>query len=38
MDSYFTPYPTHIEICDDYWVCSHDIKYVYVEEENGYSS
>jgi len=21
-------YPTHIEVPEDYWVCSHDIEYV----------
>ena len=26
MDSYFTPYPTHIEIPADYWVSSHDVE------------
>ena len=25
---YFTPYPTHIEITEDYWVSSHDVEYV----------
>ena len=36
MDSYFTPYPTHIEIPDGYWVSSHDVEYT--EEDNGRSS
>ena len=21
-------YPTHIEVPDDYWVCSHNVEYV----------
>jgi len=21
-------YPTHVEIPEDYWVCSHDVEYV----------
>ena len=21
-------YPTHIEVPEDYWVCSHDVEYV----------
>ena len=27
-NEYFTPYPTHIEIPEDYWVSSHDVEYV----------
>ena len=25
-------YPTHIEVPEDYWVCSHDVEYVVVED------
>ena len=25
---YFTSYPTHIEVPEGYWVCSHDVEYV----------
>ena len=21
-------YPTHIEVPEDYWVCSHDVEYI----------
>ena len=21
-------YPTHVEVPEDYWVCSHDVEYV----------
>ena len=28
MDEYFTEYPTHIEVPEGYWVCSHDTEYV----------
>mgnify|MGYP001158247429 FL=1 len=37
MDSYFTPYPTHITVPDTYWVSTHDV--IYIEEsDNGSSS
>ena len=27
-EEYFTPYPTHIEIPEGYWVCSHNVEYI----------
>jgi hypothetical protein len=27
MEDYFTPYPTHIEVPEGYWVSSHDVEY-----------
>ena len=27
-EEYFTKYPTHIEISENYWVCSHNVEYV----------
>ena len=36
MANYFTPYPTHIEVPEGYWVSSHDVEYV--EREDGSSS
>ena len=36
MANYFTPYPTHIEVPEAYWVFSHDVEYV--EKENEQSS
>ena len=21
-------YPTHVEVPEDYWVCSHDVEYI----------
>ena len=36
MDSYFTPYPKHIIVPENYWVSTHDVEYV--ERENGSSS
>ena len=31
VNEYYTPYPTHIEVPEDYWVCSHDVEYIIVE-------
>ena len=29
MEDYWdSPYPTHIEVPDGYWVCSHNVEYV----------
>ena len=28
MEEYFTPYPTHIEVPEGYFVCSHNVEYV----------
>ena len=28
MDYWDSEYPTHIEVPEDYWVCSHDVEYV----------
>ena len=28
MEEYFTSYPTHIEVPENYWVCSHDVGYI----------
>ena len=29
MEDYWdSPYPTHIEVPDDYWVCSSDVEYI----------
>jgi len=28
MNEYFTKYPTHIEVPDDYWVSTHDVEYI----------
>ena len=28
MDYWDSEYPTHIEVPDDYWVCSHNVEYV----------
>ena len=28
MDYWDTNYPTHIEVPEDYWVCSHNVEYV----------
>ena len=27
MDYWDSEYPTHVEVPEDYWVCSHNIKY-----------
>ena len=27
MDYWDSEYPTHIEIPEDYWVCSHNVEY-----------
>ena len=27
-NEYFTPYPTHIEVPENYWVSSHNVEYV----------
>ena len=27
-------YPTHIEVPEDYWVCSHNIEYTLHENKN----
>ena len=27
MTSYFTEYPTHVEVPEDYWVYSHNVEY-----------
>jgi len=26
-NEYFTPYPTHIEVPENYWVSSHNVEY-----------
>ena len=36
MDSYFTPYPTHIEVPENYWISTHNVKYI--EKSNDESS
>ena len=28
MDYWDSEYPTHIEVPEDYWVCSHDVEYI----------
>ena len=28
MDYWDREYPTHIEVPEDYWVCSHNVEYV----------
>ena len=28
MDYWDSEYPTHVEIPEDYWVCSHNVEYV----------
>ena len=28
MDYWDSEYPTHIEVPEDYWVCSHNVEYV----------
>ena len=28
MDYWNSEYPTHIEVPEDYWVCSHDVEWV----------
>ena len=28
MDYWDSEYPTHVEVPEDYWVCSHDVEYV----------
>ena len=28
MDYWDSEYPTHLEVPEDYWVCSHDVEYV----------
>ena len=28
MDYWDSEYPTHIEVPEGYWVCSHDVEYV----------
>ncbi len=28
MDYWDSKYPTHIEVPEGYWVCSHDVEYV----------
>ena len=28
MEEYFTKYPTHIEVSEDYWVCSHNVEWI----------
>jgi len=27
-------YPTHLEIPDNYWVCSHNVEYTSTENKN----
>ena len=34
MEEYFTPYPTHIIVPEDYWICSHNIEYTLQENKN----
>ncbi len=34
MDYWDSEYPTHVEIPEDYWVCSHNIKYTLQENKN----
>ena len=32
MNDYWdSEYPTHIEVPEDYWVCSHNVEYEIVE-------
>ena len=28
MDYWDSEYPTHVEVPEDYWVCSHDVEYI----------
>ena len=28
MDYWDSEYPTHIEVPEDYWVCSHNVEWV----------
>ena len=28
MDYWNSEYPTHIEVPEDYWVCSHNVEYI----------
>ena len=28
MDYWDSEYPTHIEVPEDYWVCSHNVEFV----------
>ena len=28
MDYWDSEYPTHIEVPEDYWVCSHNVEYI----------
>ena len=28
MEYWDSDYPTHIEVPEDYWVCSHNVEYV----------
>ena len=28
MDYWDSEYPTHIEVPEDYWVCSHEVEWV----------
>ena len=30
-DEYFTEYPTYMEVPKNYWVCSHDVEYIIVD-------
>ena len=32
MDYWDSEYPTHIEVSQDYWTCSYDVKYVEVDK------
>ena len=35
MNDYWdTDYPTHIEVPENYWVCSHNIEYTLQENKN----
>ena len=34
MDYWDSEYPTHIEVPEDYWVSSHNIKYTLRENKN----
>ena len=28
MDFWDSDYPTHVEVPEDYWVCSHSVEYI----------
>ena len=30
-------YPTYIEVPEDYWVCSHNVEWVIIDEEQDIS-